>query len=90
VDGGRSAAIAQDVSRTCSPPERQPAKIVEKKGLAQVSDTGAIENLREAIAANPGPPRISSGQVAALNFSERPGDEAQQRQANPEACGGES
>jgi aspartyl-tRNA(Asn)/glutamyl-tRNA(Gln) amidotransferase subunit B len=46
-----------------------PARIVEKKGLAQVSDTGAIEALcDEAIAANPGPAAdYKAGKLAALN-----------------------
>jgi aspartyl-tRNA(Asn)/glutamyl-tRNA(Gln) amidotransferase subunit B len=46
-----------------------PAAIVEKKGLAQVSDTGAIEKFcDEAIAANPKSVEdYKSGKVAALN-----------------------
>jgi Asp-tRNA(Asn)/Glu-tRNA(Gln) amidotransferase B subunit len=44
--------------------------IVQEKGLAQVSDTGAIEKFcDEVIAANPGPVAdYKSGKVAALNF----------------------
>ena len=47
-----------------------PGSIVEKKGLAQVSDTGAIEAFcDQAIAANPGPAAdFKSGKAAALNF----------------------
>ena len=46
-----------------------PAKIVEKKGLAQVSDAGAIEKLcDQAIAANPSPAAdYKAGKAAALN-----------------------
>jgi aspartyl-tRNA(Asn)/glutamyl-tRNA(Gln) amidotransferase subunit B len=48
---------------------KAPAVIVEEKGLAQVSDTGAIEALcDEAIAANPGPAAdFKAGKAAALN-----------------------
>ena len=47
-----------------------PAAIVEKKGLAQVSDSEAIEKFcDDAIAANPGPVSdFKSGKVTALTF----------------------
>jgi aspartyl-tRNA(Asn)/glutamyl-tRNA(Gln) amidotransferase subunit B len=48
---------------------KSPAAIVQEKGLAQVSDTGAIEKFcDEAIAANPNPVAdYKAGKVAALN-----------------------
>jgi aspartyl-tRNA(Asn)/glutamyl-tRNA(Gln) amidotransferase subunit B len=48
---------------------KSPATIVSEKGLAQVSDTGAIEKFcDEAIAANPAPVAdYKAGKVAALN-----------------------
>ena len=49
-------ATAQQVFTEMFETGKAPAAIVEEKGLAQVSDTGAIEALcDEAIAANPGP-----------------------------------
>ena len=53
----------------CSTPANPPPAIVQEKGLAQVSDTGAIEKFcDEAIAANPNPVAdYKAGKVAALN-----------------------
>jgi aspartyl-tRNA(Asn)/glutamyl-tRNA(Gln) amidotransferase subunit B len=49
---------------------KSPVVIVQEKGLAQVSDTGAIEKFcDEAIAANPNPVAdYKAGNVAAINF----------------------
>ena len=57
VDGGKiSSSIAQTVFAEMFATGEAPAGIVEKKGLAQVSDTGAIEKFCDkAIAANPEP-----------------------------------
>ena len=71
VDGGKiSTKIAQDVFTEMFTTGDAPAKIVEKKGLAVVSDTGALEKFcNAAIAANPGPAAdFRAGKVAALNF----------------------
>ena len=51
-----STAIAQQVFAEMFDTGESPAAIVRKKGLAQVSDTSAIEKFCEdVIAANPGP-----------------------------------
>src|SRR5437867_528450 len=65
-----STSIAQQVFGEMFDTGESPAAIVQKKGLAQVSDTGAIERLcQEVIAAHPGPVSdFKSGKVAALNF----------------------
>ena len=70
VDSGKlSTKMAQDVFVEMFATGEPPAKIVEKKGMAQVSDAGAIEKLcDEAIAANPGPAAdFKAGKAAALN-----------------------
>ena len=71
VEGGKiSSRIAQEVFVEMFTSGEAPARIVEKRGLAQVSDTGAIEKMgEEAIAANPGPTAdFKAGKGAALNF----------------------
>jgi len=70
VDSNRiSSKIAQDVFKEMFKSGKSPAVIVQEKGLAQVSDTGAIEKFcDEAIAANPNPVAdYKAGKVAALN-----------------------
>ncbi|HVM51046.1 MAG TPA: Asp-tRNA(Asn)/Glu-tRNA(Gln) amidotransferase subunit GatB [Candidatus Acidoferrum sp.] len=70
VDSGKiSSRIAQEVFLEMFATGASPGGIVQKKGLAQVSDTGAIEKFcDEAIAANPGPAAdFKAGKVAALN-----------------------
>jgi aspartyl-tRNA(Asn)/glutamyl-tRNA(Gln) amidotransferase subunit B len=66
-----------------------PSKIVEKKGLAQVSDTGAIEKFcDDAIAANPGPAAdFKAGKVAALNFLKGQVMKLSKGKANPALVG---
>ena len=75
--------------RRCSRPARPPDVIVEKKGLAQVSDTGAIEKFcDEAIAANPETRRgFQSRQSRRAELPQRPGDEAEQRQSESSLVG---
>jgi len=71
VDQGKiSSRIAQEIFSEMFATGASPASIVERKGLAQVSDTGAIEELcDQAIAANPGPVAdYRAGKAAALNF----------------------
>jgi aspartyl-tRNA(Asn)/glutamyl-tRNA(Gln) amidotransferase subunit B len=65
-----SSSAAQQVFAEMFETGKSPAAIVQEKGLAQVSDTGAIEKFcDEAIAANPGPVNdFKSGKAAALNF----------------------
>jgi aspartyl-tRNA(Asn)/glutamyl-tRNA(Gln) amidotransferase subunit B len=62
-------AAAQQVFAEMFATGRAPADIVREKGLAQVSDTGAIEKFcDEAIAANPNPVAdYRAGKTAALN-----------------------
>jgi len=65
-----SSSAAQQVFAEMFDTGKSPAAIVQEKGLAQVSDTGAIEKFcDEAIAANPGPVAdFKAGKAAALNF----------------------
>jgi aspartyl-tRNA(Asn)/glutamyl-tRNA(Gln) amidotransferase subunit B len=64
-----SSAAAQQVFAEMFATGKAPAAIVQEKGLAQVSDTGAIEKLcDESIAANPNPVAdYKAGKQAALN-----------------------
>ena len=90
VDSGKiSTKIAQDVFTEMFATGEPPLKIVEKKGLAQVSDTGAIEKLcDEAIAANPGPTAdFKAGKVAALNFLKGQVMKLSKGKANPALVG---
>jgi aspartyl-tRNA(Asn)/glutamyl-tRNA(Gln) amidotransferase subunit B len=66
-----------------------PAAIVQEKGLAQVSDTGAIEKFcDEAIAANPGPVAdFKAGKAAALNFLKGQVMKLSKGKANPVLAG---
>ena len=68
---------------------KAPAAIVQEKGLAQVSDTGAIEKFcDEAIAANPGPVNdFRNGKAAALNFLKGQVMKLSRGKANPELVG---
>ena len=68
---------------------KSPATIVKEKGLAQVSDTGAIERFcDEAIAANPGPVAdFRSGKAAALNFLKGQVMKLSKGKANPALAG---
>jgi len=63
--------------------------IVQEKGLAQVSDTGAIEEFcDEVIAANPGPASdFKAGKVAALNFLKGQVMKLSKGKANPAVVG---
>jgi aspartyl-tRNA(Asn)/glutamyl-tRNA(Gln) amidotransferase subunit B len=70
VDSGKiSSKIAQDTFAEMFTSGKAPAAIVEEKGWAQESDTGALEAwCEEAIAANPGPADdFRNGKKAALN-----------------------
>jgi aspartyl-tRNA(Asn)/glutamyl-tRNA(Gln) amidotransferase subunit B len=68
---------------------KSPATIVQEKGLAQVSDMGAIEKFcDEVIAANPGPANdFKSGKAAALNFLKGQVMKLSKGKANPNLIG---
>jgi aspartyl-tRNA(Asn)/glutamyl-tRNA(Gln) amidotransferase subunit B len=90
VDSGKiSSKIAQDVFAEMFATGEAPAKIVESKGLAQVSDTGAIEKFcDEAIAANPKSVEdYRSGKVAALNSLKGQVMKLSKGKANPALVG---
>ena len=90
VESGKiSSKIAQDVFAEMFETGLSPAKIVEAKGLVQVSDTGAIEKFcDEAIAANPGPAAdFKAGKAAALNFLKGQVMKLSKGKANPALVG---
>jgi aspartyl-tRNA(Asn)/glutamyl-tRNA(Gln) amidotransferase subunit B len=90
VESGKiSSKIAQEVFAEMFETGVSPDQIVEKKGLAQVSDTGAIEKFcDEAIAANPGPASdFRAGKVAALNFLKGQVMKLSKGKANPALVG---
>ncbi|MEC8973748.1 MAG: Asp-tRNA(Asn)/Glu-tRNA(Gln) amidotransferase GatCAB subunit B, partial [Verrucomicrobiota bacterium] len=66
-----------------------PAAIVEAKGLAQVSDSGELEQwCREAIDANPGPADdFRNGKENAINFLKGQVMKASRGKANPQVVG---
>jgi aspartyl-tRNA(Asn)/glutamyl-tRNA(Gln) amidotransferase subunit B len=71
VNSGKiNSKIAQEVFTEMFVSGKNPAAIVEDKGMAQVSDTGAIEGFcDQAIAANPKSAEdFRAGKTAALNF----------------------
>ncbi|PYJ08247.1 MAG: Asp-tRNA(Asn)/Glu-tRNA(Gln) amidotransferase GatCAB subunit B [Verrucomicrobia bacterium] len=90
VDTGKiSSRIAQDVFAEMFASGEPPSVIVQKKGLAQVSDAGAIEKFcDEAIAANPGPAAdFKAGKTAALNFLKGQVMKLSKGKANPALVG---
>jgi aspartyl-tRNA(Asn)/glutamyl-tRNA(Gln) amidotransferase subunit B len=90
VDSGKiSTKIAQDVFSDMFASGFSPSKIVEEKGLAQVSDTTAIEQFcDEVIAANPrSAADFKSGKAAALNFLKGQVMKASKGKANPNLIG---
>jgi aspartyl-tRNA(Asn)/glutamyl-tRNA(Gln) amidotransferase subunit B len=84
-----SSSAAQQVFAEMFDTGKAPAAIVKEKGLAQVSDTGAIEKFcDEAIAANPGPVKdFKSGKAAALNFLKGQVMKSSKGKANPALVG---
>jgi aspartyl-tRNA(Asn)/glutamyl-tRNA(Gln) amidotransferase subunit B len=84
-----SSSIAQQVFAQMFANGEAPAAIVEKQGLAQVSDTGAIEAFcDQAIAAHPGPVAdFKAGKVAALNFLKGQVMKLSKGKANPNLVG---
>ncbi len=90
VDSGKiSNQIAQTVFTELFTQGGQPAAIVEQRGLAQVSDTGAIEALcDQAIAANPAAAAdYRAGKVAALNSLKGQVMKLSKGKANPAVVG---
>ena len=84
-----NTSIAQQVFAEMFDTGESPAAIVQKKGLSQVSDTGAIEKFcDEVIAANPGPVAdFKNGKVAALNFLKGQVMKLSKGKANPNLVG---
>lgn len=84
-----STSTAQQVFSEMFDTGKLPAAIVQERGLAQVSDTGAIEKFcDEAIAANPGPANdFKSGKAAALNFLKGQVMKLSKGKANPALVG---
>jgi len=84
-----SSAAAQQVFAEMFDTGKSPATIVQEKGLAQVSDIGAIEKFcDEVIAANPGPANdFKSGKAAALNFLKGQVMKLSKGKANPALVG---
>jgi aspartyl-tRNA(Asn)/glutamyl-tRNA(Gln) amidotransferase subunit B len=90
VESGKiSSSTAQQVFAEMFATGQAPARIVEQKGLAQVSDAGAIETFcDEAIAAHPGPAAdYKGGKVAALNFLKGQVMKLSKGKANPALVG---
>jgi len=84
-----SSSAAQQVFAEMFDTGKSPTAIVQEKGLAQVSDTGAIEKYcDEVIAANPGPANdFKSGKAAALNFLKGQVMKLSKGKANPALVG---
>jgi aspartyl-tRNA(Asn)/glutamyl-tRNA(Gln) amidotransferase subunit B len=84
-----SNSAAQQVFAEMFESGESPAAIVQEKGLAQVSDTGAIEKFcDEAIAANPNPVAdYKAGKVAALNSLKGQVMKLSKGKANPALVG---
>src|SRR6185503_2629085 len=90
VDNGKiSTKIAQDVFAEMFAIGDSPARIVEQKGLAQVSDTGAIEKFcDQVIAENPkSAADFKAGKAAALNFLKGQVMKLSKGKANPNLVG---
>jgi aspartyl-tRNA(Asn)/glutamyl-tRNA(Gln) amidotransferase subunit B len=84
-----SSSAAQQVFAEMFDTGKSPAAIVQEKGLAQVSDSGAIEKLcEEVIAAHAGPANdFKSGKAAALNFLKGQVMKLSKGKANPAMVG---
>ena len=84
-----SSSAAQQVFAEMFETGKAPGAIVQEKGLAQVSDTSAIEKFcDEAIAANPGPVSdYKAGKGAALNFLKGQVMKLSKGKANPALAG---
>jgi len=90
VESGKlSHRIAQEVFAQTFATGQSPASIVESKGLAQVSDAGALESFcDQAIAAHPGPAAdFKAGKTAAWNFLKGQVMKLSKGKANPALVG---
>ena len=90
VDSGKiSSKIAQDVFAEMFASGEAPGEIVGKKGLSQVSDSGAIEKFcDDAITANPKSAEdFRAGKPAALNFLKGQVMKLSKGKANPNLIG---
>jgi aspartyl-tRNA(Asn)/glutamyl-tRNA(Gln) amidotransferase subunit B len=90
VESGRiSSRIAQDVFNGMFATGEAPGAMVERLGLAQVSDSGSIGRIcDEVIAAHPGPAAdYRAGKVAALNFLKGQVMKLSKGKANPGLAG---
>lgn len=90
VESGKiSGTIAQEVFGEMMSTGQAPGQIVDQKGLAQVSDTGAIEKFcDEVIAANPKSVEdFRAGKAAALNFLKGQVMKLSKGKANPGLAG---
>ncbi len=90
VEGGQiSSKIAQDVFAEMFRTGEAPSRIVQEKGLSQVSDLAVIERLcDEVIAANPkSAADFKAGKGAALNFLKGQVMKASKGKANPALAG---
>jgi aspartyl-tRNA(Asn)/glutamyl-tRNA(Gln) amidotransferase subunit B len=87
--GKISSKIAQDVFNEMFDTGQDPNAIVERKGLVQLSDTGAIEKLcDDAIAAQPrSVADFKAGKANALNFLKGQVMKMSQGKANPAIVG---
>jgi aspartyl-tRNA(Asn)/glutamyl-tRNA(Gln) amidotransferase subunit B len=84
-----NSSAAQQVFAEMFETGKSPTTIVQEKGLAQVSDTGAIEKFcDEAIAANPNPVAdYKAGKLAALNSLKGQVMKLSKGKANPTLVG---
>lgn len=90
VDSGKiSSRIAQEVFVETFASGESPRAIVERKGLAQMSDAGALDQLcDQAIAAYPGPAAdFKAGKLEALNFLKGQVMKLSKGKANPALAG---
>lgn len=90
VESGQiSGKIAQDVFAEMFANGTPPEKLVREKGLAQVSDSSALEGFcDQVIEANPGPATdFRSGKAAALNFLKGQVMKLSKGKANPAMVG---
>lgn len=90
VDGGKiSTRIAQEVFGEMFASGENPSQVVERKGLVQVSDTGALETYcDQAITANPRSAEdYKAGKAAALNFLKGQVMKLSKGKANPNVVG---
>src|SRR5579883_219468 len=90
IDSGKiSSKMAQDVFAEMFETGEAPGRIVERKGLAQLSDTSALDAFcDQAIAANPGPVAdFRNGKAAALNFLKGQVMKLSKGKANPALVG---